>query len=628
MRAIAIVSLFVVTLVASILISPAGFAQNFEIVLVPRVVFVDGRAVVRLVPMTKPVGTPGSLPGLTTVDDDTWDNSAVRRVLHTFAFGGQARDGQINAWANMNPEEAIAQILNFNRHNLRLSRSTALDADGLADLPGSLRNLADFWSSNNTANPVPSGGRDNYRIDEWGSAFQTWLLAAVSRGLNPFQHKVGLWETNYHMSVNQNAGVSTYQIFKYYDDILNAHRNRAAYQDVMGVAAVSAAVAQQYGHAYNRYIDGVCYCNEDFAREIHQLFFGILGLDDPQYHEEVSIKNTAAALTDMNLDNREAPEQWQAAYIDFQIDEHVPGAVEILNESISGRTAKEKIENLVQIDIEHAESLDNLPVMIVAGLADDRLSEESIANLRRAWRSMEEKDLLQFLRAYAVSTMFHSPDRVKFLTSIDRHLLIANLSTHSNAEHAGGFAEMWRLLWDEEVRPFQPVHDVFGHQTGAEAAESGELFRKHYNSLTESPWRFINATREIDGRTVTKDWGAVAPRSGGRYQVSAMARWLWQRFIADGHENYGELEQAHLHALLATGNDIGKLAHPENPQVPVTADEVANDNDVQSLVADLGDQDLALNSSDADERLRANQRMGQAVSFIVASPFIFAQQGR
>lgn len=624
MRSIAVIFCFIATFLAA----PASFAQGFEVVLVPRVVFVDGRAVVRLVPMTKPVGRPGSLPGLSTVNDQTWDETAVRKVLHTFAFGGQPRDSQIKTWADMKPEAAIAQIFTFNRHNLQLSRPTALDTDGLAQRPGTLRGLSDFWSSNDAANPIRPDARIRYRFGEWSSAFETWLLAALSRGLNPFLNKLGLWETNYHMSVNQNVLGSSYQLFKYYDDILTAHRNNTAYQDVIGVAALSAAVARQYGHAYNRYVDDFCFCNEDFAREFHQLFFGVLGLDDPQYHEEVSIKNTAAALTDMNLVNREAPEQWQGAYIDFQTDQHVPGAVEILRKSIPGRTAKQKIENLAQVDIEHAESLDNLPIMIVQGLADDRLSEENIANLRRAWRSMEEKDFLKFLRAYAISNMFHSPNRVKFWNSFDRHLLIANLSGHSNAEHAAGFSEMWRLLWDEEVRPFQPIHDVFGHQTGTEASESGELFRKHYNSVTESPWRFIVASREIEGRTSVKDWGALAPRSGGRYQVAAVAKWLWQRFIADGLENYGDLEQAHLYALLSSGDDIGALAHPDNPQLPVTSNEIANDNNVRTLVTDLGNQELALNSGDTDERRRANERMGQAVAFIVASPFIFAQEGR
>ena len=50
------------------------------------------------------------LPGLPTVSDTVWDSAAVRRVLHTFAFGGQTTDYQISVWAAMRPEQAIKQI--------------------------------------------------------------------------------------------------------------------------------------------------------------------------------------------------------------------------------------------------------------------------------------------------------------------------------------------------------------------------------------------------------------------------------------------------------------------------------------------------------------------------------------
>ena len=37
--------------------------------------------------------------GLPRVSDEQWDDTAVRKVLHTFAYGGHATDAQISAWA-------------------------------------------------------------------------------------------------------------------------------------------------------------------------------------------------------------------------------------------------------------------------------------------------------------------------------------------------------------------------------------------------------------------------------------------------------------------------------------------------------------------------------------------------
>ena len=71
------------------------------------------------------------------------------------------------------------------------------------------------------------------------------------------------------------------------------------YEEVLAQGALNAAIAYQYGHNHNVFFQGEFYGNEDFAREFHQLFFGILGENDHEYHELVSIKNTAKALTGM-----------------------------------------------------------------------------------------------------------------------------------------------------------------------------------------------------------------------------------------------------------------------------------------------------------------------------------------
>jgi len=92
--------------------------------------------------------------GFETVSDELWDDTAVRKVLHTFAYGGHATDEQIATWADMSPEEAIVEMLTFDEHNLKLSPVSPLDYDGLDKRDGTLRGLADFWSSDHPDNGI------------------------------------------------------------------------------------------------------------------------------------------------------------------------------------------------------------------------------------------------------------------------------------------------------------------------------------------------------------------------------------------------------------------------------------------------------------------------------------------
>ena len=265
------------------------------------------------------------LAGFTTVSDKVWDETAVRKVLHTFAFGGQASDEQIGKWADLPPQIAIVQMLTFKQHNRLLSPADAtLPGEKLDQRPNTLRALGDFWSSNDAGNRMPSDRRAEFARSDWGAAFQTWTMAARVRGGNPFRHRVGFWETNFHLAVNHRRGVSNYQLVRYYDDVMSALARGQRYNQVIATSALSAAIARQYGHRYNRYYNGTCYCNEDFAREFHQLGFGVLGSTDMVYHEQTSIKNTAAALTGMDFVSNEAPEAWQAENVVFATAGHVP----------------------------------------------------------------------------------------------------------------------------------------------------------------------------------------------------------------------------------------------------------------------------------------------------------------
>jgi len=231
------------------------------------------------------------------------------------------------------------------------------------------------------------------------------------------------------------------------------------YQDVISTAASSAAVAMQYGHRNNKFIAGECKCNEDFAREYHQLFFGILGTDDTNYHETVTIKNTARALTDMPVTYSD--ESGFADTVNFGTENHYSGILEILNVDFWGTDARERIDQLSQYAIDTTESNNNLPVKIISDLADDNLDAAKTATIQSAWISMSEKSLLTFLRAYAISPEYHSATRVKYLSSIDRNILIANKLTLSNFEN---YLDLYTAnsYITEGVEVFKPGRAVFG----------------------------------------------------------------------------------------------------------------------------------------------------------------------
>ncbi|MCP4696459.1 MAG: hypothetical protein GY862_06385 [Gammaproteobacteria bacterium] len=577
-----------------------------------------------------------------------WDNTAVRKVLHAFAFGGFADDTQIETWAGMAPEQAIQEMLTFDTVNAKLSPP---QGDGLDNTHGTLAELSEFWSASDPANPIHPEEQNGYNLDQADSAARIWWEAANRRGLNPVRQKIGFWETNYHMAVSQDVGVNDAQTVRYYDDImagLNAapDSEEAGYQNVVSGAALSAAVATQYNHRNNTYEFGRFRGNEDFGREYHQLFFGILGNYNPDYHEEVTIKNTSMALTDM-------PVADGADEIVFGTEKHHADALEILNQSIEGTTAEEKINAASQIAIEHPESLTNLPIIIARGLGDEDLNAAKIKVLQNSWAAMTQKDLLQFLRDYAVSTIFHDSSRLKYNDGIHRHLYVTNQLTLSNEEsyrnlyglkffegvsikkHTSANVRGAFSLYVEEVRAFSPMHDVFGGQTGMEASDDAEVFRAVYNRSTDGADQY-NLTHydESDETVWAKDWGSVAPaETDGAYSVKTVAEWLWNRFTADGLKNLGILERFHLYSLLANGTDPGyQLDQANAGRVFTTAELTEGDANADTVLLDAmanwSSTALSLGGADSETRRAANQNVGQAINFIAATPFIFAQEGK
>ncbi|MCG3200213.1 MAG: hypothetical protein NFCOHLIN_00056 [Gammaproteobacteria bacterium] len=573
---------------------------------------------------------PGLLTGLPSVNDATWDETAVRKVLQIFAYGGLARDSQITTWANMRPADAIRQMLTLGTTNNLLSPS-----EGTSFGDGTLTGVSAFLSG--ASSPIPDTDyRADFEQDAYNGSNFTWMYAATLRGLNPFRQKMGLFETNYHLAVHR-RNLSSEQLFAYYDRVLSALAASSAngYETVMTTAALSAAVARQYGHDNARFnrSTGECYCNEDFAREYHQLFFGILALNEPDYHENTTIKNTAKALTDMNLYHTGLtpgtdPEPWAGQEVQYQSDQHPAGTLDILHNANSGTNAQQRFVNQAAAQINHPESLDTLPVMIVQVLADDNLSNAKKAALRQAWRSMARKDILLFLQAYAISTLFHDPLRVKYLNSFDRHLNIANKTALNNNEQ---YAEWPRTRWlndFDQQRPFEPMHEVFGGQTGEETSKSAYLFQSNYDNATENGGRNTGYTLTRHGLTLTRNWASVVPATNGTYSVRSVAEWLWQRYVSDGRKNLGPLERAHLYALLATGNDLAYAYSTANPDRVITATDLTTDAALAAAVNGYAAGLMNLNSNVTADRTEANRRVGQAINFILATPFMLVQEGR
>lgn len=202
--------------------------------------------------------------------------------------------------------------------------------------------------------------------------------------------------------------------------------------------------------------------------------------------------------------------------------------------------------------------------------------------------------------------------------------MVANRFADTNLEQYYDVPELWRLYWEEEVIPFEPWHDVFGHQNGPETTGSAALFRKNYKRASDA--NFSYSLEDFNGTERAKDWRASMPRGNG-YFIGKTAEWLWERFVADGLKNFGPLERAHLYALIGYGRDLAAVLHPQDPDTAVTLAELTQ-GPGKAWLAKVGATRLPLESKDPDIRERTNNRIGAAVDFIIATPFMLAEEGR
>ena len=605
-------------------------------------------------------GPGGGGGGLVSVKSKDWNELAVRKVLHVFAYGGHASDAQIQTWAGMRPQQAIAEMLTFDIVNEKLSPVE----DASPQHAGSLAQLQAFWSSDDPANPVRLDKRAYYAVRSGDTNYfnrtnlqRTWFQAVSTRGINPVPHLVAFYLTNHHMAIHFNDTGALMR--DYYEEIYNALVAGDDLTQILYLGASSAAVARHYGHQYNYFYNnsGTFSGNDDFAREFHQLFFRIQGeTEDFDYHENVTIENTAHVLTGMNIDREPGafggnPDQVDyVSPIDFSdhydqsgrylrnLERHHADCLEAYQTVICGTTADEKIFELSQVAATHPEALANIPVTIIGYIADDSLTPDKIAQIQGTWAGMATKDILELLRAYATSTAFHSESTVKYATAFNRNITVWNKNMLTNAgNHAHGqHARYPTQLQGAEV--FEPARFVFGTVDGRGSANIPDLFLKAYNRRVTNAWNLYNADEypsETNGLTEPwlKDWGAVIPTTNGQYRVGDVADWLWNHVVADGGKNFGPIERAHVQSLLATGRDFGWRMEatgnaPDRMGVYGTAELTDSTHPAYQVDQDHADMTLDLTSADTGTRAWANSRVGYAINFIAATPFVFAYEGK
>lgn len=594
-----------------------------------------------------------------------WNEQAVRDVLRVFAYGGGASDADITAWANMEPSAAIVQMLGMWTVNSKLANAANGGNISINPTDGSLSRLSHIYG---TSGPATSRGDFEQKFIPWNnSPARTFAQAVPTRGLNPFRQKIAYFETNYHLALNQDKNVTDVQMFRHYDtvanDVARSFRDSLGYEDVLANMALSAPVATQYNHKKNQCTGSVFSGNEDFAREYHQLYFGILGVGTDRSgltnkdaipagntesfnsHELITIPQTAKALTDIQV-----IQLGNDSFSDistFGTTKHCSGNLTIYAQTNQGATAEARIKSLAKLSIAHAESKNTLPLIIVSNLADENLDsanpfitgtgtaiDTKVANIQALWNSMPKKNLIEFIRKYAISSMFHNTTRVKYVSTVDRTLTNANTTVVSNAELSYGIVRYDWEIASENIAPFRPDHDVFGGQTGLEASNTDDVFRNASNSAVSGQF---GATGIWSGNSYVrlKDYRAFLPKQAD-ITAEEIAKFLWRRILGDAtYSYYGSLERAHLVSILSSGRDLNYMlcgnvdvsacstkdsATATDTSISSGSNAVSVNNAATTTLFKSGSTSAMLNDD--------NDRVGAAIDFILATPYNFIQVGK
>ena len=610
-------------------------------------------------------GGNGGNDGLDSVSARNWGETPVRKVLRAFAFGGLASDEQIRLWAGMSPEAAIQEMLTFEPVNHLLAAPDGLDDSHLNC--DSLGAMQDFWSGDDAGNVLKFADRYRYATLSTSGGLstsnlqRTWTKVISTRGCNPFLHKMAFYLTNYHASISAHKTRAAL-IRDYYDDVLAELMATGNFVQVMTVAASHAAVARAYGHVSSRYNNwrDMFFGTDDFGREFHQLLFRIQGTtEDETYHEDTTIEHTAWLLSGMGLDRVEGAYgsvksyEWWVSDIDYSDHQYTLGTktydvknhtnhyhsgqgasscLEVLHQEICGANAGDKIAMLTPIAAAHQESLENVPVFMIDFFADDNLDRSKMGAIQEEWLA-SEFDILAFIRAYAISTAFHSSSTYKNFTAFDRNLIIQNANILDNEENFAKHhndSPVYRMA-TQGAEVFEPAHDVFGGQTGLQAANNRYIFKDAFWANTQSP-TFLDDisdsyTLAESGEELLweKDWASVVPlNSDGEHVASEVATWLWNRFIGDGGKNFDAIARAQVQSMLAAYRDFGYAMDSVNPDEAYSSSDITR----KKGIAKTKDEEHAAFVMNSLSQRDFNLRIGLAVNFITMLPYAFAMEGQ
>lgn len=305
--------------------------------------------------------------------------------------------------------------------------------------------------------------------------------------------------------------------------------------------------------------------------------------------------------------------------------------LEILHEMICGANAGEKIAALAPIAAAHVESMQNVPVYMIDFFADDNLDAIKTEQIRAAWAAANF-DILAFVRAYAASTAFHSSSTFKFRTAFDRNLILQTANTLTNEENFGRDLgdNPYSRMSIQGAEVFAPAHDVFGGQTGFQAANNRYIFKDAFWANADNLVFFDdfsdNYTLADGGPTYTweKDWASVIPvNSNAEHVVGDVATWLWNRFIGDGGKNFDVIARAQVQSILATGYDIGYVMDSDNPEQIYSSNDFTRKRGIGRTI----NESHAAFIMDGLSSLDFNKRVGLAVNFLSMLPYAFAMEG-
>jgi len=554
---------------------------------------------------------------------EEWNTNTVNKVLNTFTYGIVANKEQIGIWANMEPAEAIKEILNTNSFNLKLRNNENSF-------------LEEHFNENLGLNDVREIMYDKYGSDvfklhsRFSKGFVQSNLIAQNTNFNPFILKLGLWETNYHQVLTGAIDLLyIYDNYEYFDTIMDGIRNNLEYQTIMAHSAASSSILIMYNQLNNIYKKNTdeLLVNDDFGREFNQLFFGILGEDDLVYYENKTIESTSRILTGFKLSFRALKDETSGettggrTFYPSATSFHFNQPVEANGQIIDNPDFKTGLSNLADVNINVEESLRNLPIIIIKGLADDEieLNENKKETVINAWKNMPNKNILEFIQNYAISNCFHSKDRVKYLSVLDKYYKIYNLLNFED-NVASSYGNIIYYLKEENYVIDIPAKGVFGNWTGEDVKNNTNVFANFYNNIVNGNFDNLFKTKLVYTKLLEKN-------NINQSDIKEVAEFLWSKLIGDNLKNFGHTERLEVYSLLYSGMDYNSLTATDTEP---TKDNILNNYFMNQTYLMLENASL-INEDNLlykEKLLLENRKLINTIHFILGTPYFLYEEGR